>query len=114
MAGIYPLTIDQGATLDKLITWTSDAGIPYDITGWTAKMQIRDSPGGTLLQTLTTSDSTIVLGGAAGTIRLVLAAAVTSAWTWRTGVYDLELTNPSAAVTRLLQGPVTVSPEVTL
>lgn len=115
MAGFYPLTIDQGATLDRLITWTNAAGTPYDLSGWTARMQIRDKPGGSsLYQTLTTDDSTIVLGGAAGTIRLVLAAATTSAWTWQTGHYDLELTNPDGAVTRLLQGKATLSPQVTL
>ena len=114
MSGNWTFYWDQGATIDQTLTWSNSEGTPYNLTGWTAKMQIRERAGGTLYQTLTTSDATIVLGGAAGTIRLTLSATVTAAWTFLTGVYDLELTNGSNQVTRLLRGSVVVSPEVTV
>ncbi|WP_214327862.1 hypothetical protein [Nonomuraea sediminis] len=113
MAGTYHLKIDQGATLDRLITWKNAAGVPYDITGWTAKMQIRDRAGGTLYATLDSANGSIALGGAAGTIRLLATAATTSSWTWTLGRYDLELTDGSSQVTRLLEGLARLSPEVT-
>lgn len=113
MAGKYTFVADQGSKFDRILTWTNAAGTAYDLTGWTAKMEIRTAAGGTLLQTLQTSDSTIVLGGVAGTIRLVVGSAVTVLWTWASGVYDLELTDTTTEKTRLIQGNFVVSPEVT-
>lgn len=116
MSGTYALHLYQGATVDRTLTWENEAGTPYDITGWTAKMEIREREGGTVYATLTTTDGTIVLGGVAGTIRLLVDAATTAAWTWKSGVYDLLLTNPSPTpdqTTRLIGGPAILHPGVT-
>lgn len=113
MAGIVALTIDQGADLDRLLTWTDSDGTPIDLTGWAARMEIRSKPGGSLYAAFDTDDGSIVLGDAAGTIRITASAATTSAWTWARGVYDLELTDGAGKVTRLIQGSVTLTPEVT-
>ncbi|WP_440066430.1 hypothetical protein [Streptosporangium sp. OZ121] len=114
MAGTYRLTIDQGTTVDRALRWLKQ-GIPVDLTGFTARMEIRDRPGGVLLYRLSTADGTLSVGGAdnLGAIGIHIPADVTSAWEWRSGVYDLELVSPAGVVTRLLQGSVTVSPEVT-
>ncbi|MGW4641819.1 hypothetical protein ACWEN6_25095 [Sphaerisporangium sp. NPDC004334] len=119
MSGLYPFTHDQGTTLDRTLTYKNAAGAPIDITGWTGRMQIRSSSGRTLYATLASAgeaDGTITLGGAAGTIRLLVAASATSGWQFRLAYYDLELTYPSATpplVRRLLHGPFVLSPEVT-
>lgn len=119
MSGRYTFVHDQGATLDRTLTYKTSAGAPIDITGWTARMQIRSRPGGALYATLASTgevDGTITLGGVAGTIRLLVAAGVTSGWTFRSAYYDLELTNPAispALVRRLLYGPFVLSREVT-
>ncbi len=61
-----------------------------------------------------TSGSGITLGGAAGTIAILISATTTAALTAPfSGVYDLELVSAGGVVTRLLQGAATVSPEVT-
>lgn len=114
MAGTYHLVIEQGATLDRLITWQNAAGVPYDLTGWTARMQVRERAGGLLYASFKTDDGSIVLGTADGTIRIKATAATTAAWAWEHGVYDLELVDPAAQVTRLLQGTVRLSLEVTV
>jgi hypothetical protein len=63
---------------------------------------------------LNTEDGGITLGGALGTILLEISAEDTAALSWRgNAVYDLELTPANGATTRLLQGTVTFSPEVT-
>jgi len=50
----------------------------------------------------------------AGTnVELVIPAADSSEWMWRHGVYDVELVDLIGHPTRLIQGSVTVSPEVT-
>jgi hypothetical protein len=39
--------------------------------------------------------------------------ADSSAWTWRSAHYDLEVTSPDGDVIRMLEGRIRVSPEVT-
>ena len=117
-AGTYDFTIEQGATFSRVLTWRDDAGALVNLTGYTARMHLRtsitavDPPA----LTLTDANSRIILGGAAGTITLALTATETAALgtpgAASTFVYDLELVS-GATVTRLLEGTVTVDPEVT-
>lgn len=86
---------------------------PQDLTGYTARMTVRDRVGGTVLSTLTSATNEIVLDVAAFTITLTLSPAVTAAFTWTKGVYDLELVSSTGRVTRILSGTVTLSKEVT-
>ncbi|SDH19003.1 hypothetical protein SAMN05421505_112112 [Sinosporangium album] len=76
-------------------------------------MEVRDRIGGALLYRLDTANGRITIGGTTGQITLSIPDTVTSAWTWRAGVYDLELVAPDARVVRLIEGTVTVRPEVT-
>ncbi len=124
MAGKYNLLIEQGTTFEPSFTWYPDAsdngdgtftnGDPMDLTGFTAaRMQIRSSvPSSTVLFELTEGDG-ITLGDAAGTIALFISDTDTAAFDWDRGVYDLELVSGGGIVTRLLEGKVKVSPEVT-
>ena len=86
---------------------------PVDMTGYTARMAIKDKIGGTVLLSLTTVNSRIVLDNTAKTIRLTISATDTAAITWTKGVYDLEMVSAGGEVTRLLSGAVTVQREVT-
>lgn len=109
------ITIEQGATFVMNITWQNSDGTPVNLTGYTAKMQARlKYSDASPLVTFTTSDSTITLGGALGTIAVSGMATLTGITEAKTGVYDLELTQTSSGkVTRLLQGKAYISPEVT-
>lgn len=86
---------------------------PKDITGFTARMTVRDRIGGTALVELTSAADEIILDAANYTITLVLLPAVTAAFTWTKGVYDLEMVSPTGRVTRILSGSITLSKEVT-
>lgn len=107
------LLIEQGTTW--AVTWPilDSAGNPVTLNGWTVHAQIRASKGSPDVlhewQTATgnaeTSDNKVTLR---------VSATESSAWTWRTGVYDVELTDPdSGRVARIAEGVVTVSAEVT-
>jgi hypothetical protein len=85
---------------------------PVDLTGATARMQIRDKPGGGLLLELSTTSGGLTITGP-GTIARTLSATATAAITWASAVYDLEVTYADGTVHRYFEGPVTVSPEVT-
>lgn len=109
-------TIYQGATFRKRLTWSGPTvpHTPIDLTGCTARMQVRsevESPA--VLLSLTTENGGIALGGALGTVDLYISDEDTGAITWETGVWDLEIVHPGGEVTRLAQGSVGVSPEVT-
>lgn len=100
-AGIYNITVEQGATLDLRLTVTEPTGLK-DLTGYTAHMQIRreiDDSG--ILLDLTDANGKLELGGVLGTIRIIVSAVDTAALA-SSGVYDLELTAPDGTVERLI------------
>lgn len=113
-AGVYDITIEQGATFRLNLEWVDSNSDPVDLTGYTARMQVRRRYASTeAALNLTTENGGIVLGGAAGTILIEAAAGATDDIDFKIGVYDLELEAADGFVTRLLQGAVTISPEVT-
>jgi hypothetical protein len=105
------LTIDQGATWNITFTYKNSNG-SIDLTGYTAALQLRTSYDASSPALSLSSGSGIVLGGTAGTIAVTASATQTGALTAGEYVYDLELTSGSI-VTRLVQGRITVTPQVT-
>jgi predicted MFS family arabinose efflux permease len=112
-AGTLDFTIEQGATFNLLLTWKID-GTPVNLTNWTARLQARvDVEDTETILSLTTSNGGITLGGALGTISLDQTATQTTLLPAGTYVYDLELIASNATVTRLVQGELLISAEVT-
>jgi hypothetical protein len=116
VAAIYDkFVIEQGATFSAPVTVYNDLARtdPVDLTGYTARMMVRsDYENPTALVSLTTENGRITLGGAAGTITLLISATDTAGFTKGDYVYDLELVS-GATVTRVLQGKIKVSREST-
>ncbi len=111
-AAKYDIVIEQGATFIKELTWKNGAGTPVDLTGRTARMQLRRTvDSAEVVHTMTTENGGITLGGAAGTVTMSIPATTTATFT-HDGVYDLEIVNGSS-VDRLVQGGYSVSKEVT-
>lgn len=112
-AGTLNFTIEQGATFNLLLTWEIDT-VPVNLTGYTARLQARvDVEDSEVILSLTTTNGGITLGGSAGTISLDQTATQTTLLPAGTYVYDLELIAPNSTVTRLVQGELLISPEVT-
>lgn len=86
---------------------------PVDLTGYTARMSIKDKIGGAVLHSLTTENGGIVIDPAAKTITLSIPAADTEDFTWSRGVYDLEMVSSAGKVTRIISGRIALSREVT-
>lgn len=108
------IVIEQGATFRLPCTWKDENGTPVDLSLYTAQMQIREEiASSAALISLSSGTGEIELGAALGTILVTIPATTTATFTWTQGVYDLELTDLTGGVTRLLQGVVIVSPEVT-
>ncbi len=91
---------------------------PVDITGYSARMKIKDKVGGTVLASTEAGDSplnvlTITLDAANKTITLSIVATATDDFAWTKGVYDLEMVSPTGVVTTILSGKIAVTKEVT-
>ena len=125
-AGRYNFTIEQGSTTDFEIQYNDSNGNPVDLTYYQARMQIRSDFGssGTLFASLSSSldeDGTgLNLNGSggntpltSGSIGLLISATSSSNFTFSDARYDLELVSGSF-VTRLLEGKVKLSREVTV
>jgi hypothetical protein len=110
----YDIEIIQGQTFDCPVVWKDGDGEPIDLTGYSARMQIRRSKASPdVLFELTTGNGRIAIDGPAGKATLTITAEESAAFTWRRGVYDLELVAADSVVRRLLEGAVEVNREVT-
>ena len=85
---------------------------PMDLTGYTARLAVKDKIGGTVLLSLTTENGGIAIDNVAKTITLTIAAAATEDFAWSRGVYELEMVSPTGVVTALLIGKISVTKEV--
>lgn len=113
-AATYDFEIEQGATRIVPLVWKDSSGNPVNLTGASARMQVRRSAADTeVLLEMSTSNSRISVAALEGKINLIFSASVTAALKWRRGQYDLEVTSGDGSVTRLMQGEITVSPEIT-
>jgi hypothetical protein len=123
-AGKYNLLIEQGATFELELQYKDSNGVVVDLTGYSGRLQIRPSIGSPtaylcLSSSLNADGTGLNFSGSNGTtpptsgsIGVYISATTSSMLTFNTGVYDLEIASGSF-VTRLLQGNVQLSKEVT-
>ena len=108
------LVINQGEAFEQGFGWDDGDGNPKDLTGYTARMQIReDIDAATFILELTTENGRILLGGATGDIDLYVSATDTAALDFDAAVYDLEIVPPDGKVKRFAEGKVSLHREVT-
>ena len=121
LAGAYNFTIEQGATFTRLIEIEYPdpddltVFLPFDLTGYSASMQIRRTIDSANPQiTLTDSNGRIEIQSASvsNAIRINLLPEET-ALLETDGVYDIEIEDASGTVSRILKGTVTLSRQVT-
>jgi len=118
-AGVYDIYIEQGATFTMDATYTTDGTTPIPLTGYSGRGQIRASAVDT---TVLASFTITIPNPANGVVHCVIDADDT-ALIPTTGTnyaklsnyyYDIELyTTADADVIRLLNGKVSVSPNLT-
>ena len=109
-AGIYNITIEQGATFEITLTIKQGDGNPVDLSGYTARSQIREK-----VSSLAAAGAFVVTfpePRTEGKLKMSLAASATALLPARVYAYDLELES-AGRVERLLEGKVVVSAEVT-
>jgi hypothetical protein len=112
----YSFKQNQGATMTKSFVVLDSSDQPEDLTGYQARMQLRTTFSATepalSLDTQSLGGITISLPEAKITVNMT--AAQTTALAARDFLYDLEIFTPSNGyVRRLVEGTITIRPEVT-
>ena len=112
MAAIANLTIDQGATFSSDVTVKDSNDNAFNLTGYTASAKM--AKGFQSTKTRTAITCTVAADATTGVITLSLTADQTSDLEDGRYVYDLEiLQTSSSTVTRVIEGIITVRPQVT-
>lgn len=111
MATVRNFVIDQGTTFSLSITISDFTDTPIDLTGYTLRSQMRKS----YYSNTSTAFTVTSPNPSNGEILLSLTATQTSALKFGRYVYDIEIVSPApeSEVKRVLEGIVTVNPEVT-
>jgi hypothetical protein len=125
LAGNYNMTCQQGSTFTRLIEIeqpdltadpTGNTFEPFDLTGYTARMQVRRTiDSANFLLNLTTENGALTINPSEESnnqIYIDVSASVTASVS-TSGVYDIEIISSTGTVSRVLQGVFNLSPEVT-
>ena len=124
-AGKYSFLIEQGASLNFELNWVDSDDKPLDLTGYQGRMHIRPTlESETIYLSLTSSlqecGTGINFSGSSGdtpvqsgSIGVFISAKVTENLNFTDGVYDLEVFQNDCEVTRLIEGKVKLSKNVT-
>ncbi len=87
---------------------------PVSLTGYTARMQIREKlDSTTVIKELTTENAGIVIDTSNKKITLVISATDTALFTFNSAVYSLEMVSSGGNVTPFANGVITLVKEVT-
>jgi hypothetical protein len=107
MAAKVNIVIDQGTTFNTTYTIHDAIDEPIDFTGFTANSQIRKSYSSSNSYVFDVSLSNT------GLVTLFMNVATTSSITAGRYVYDIEVESLSGVRSRIVEGIVTVTPQVT-
>ena len=108
-AGTYNFTIEQGTTFSRVLT-LQENGSAMNLTGYSVASQMRSTHDS---WSIVATFSGSVTNASSGQLTLSLTHSQTSAIEEAIYVYDVEITSGAGSVTRILEGNVTVTPEVT-
>jgi len=109
MATIGNLYVDAGSTYSNIISVTASNGTPLNLAGYTVASQIRKSYQSSTAYSFNAS----VYDEANGKIRLQLTPSQSEAIPAGRWLYDVEITSSLGAKTRVVEGIVTVTPQIT-
>jgi hypothetical protein len=104
------LTVDQGATFESTLDLTNDDGSAINVAGYVFSGQIRKS----YYSANATANLIITVSSAAnGNLVISLNSATTTNIKAGRYLYDVKMTSPSNTITRIVEGVITITPQVT-
>ena len=109
MATVSNLYVDAGTNYSNIITVAATTGQALDLSGYTVASQMRKSYGSSTAYNFSAS----VYDAANGKVRLQLTPTQSEAIPAGRWLYDVERTSPAGNKTRVVEGIVTVNPQIT-
>jgi hypothetical protein len=108
--------VDQNATFNFQVQYTEDDEVtPIDLTGASAKLQVRDTQGGSKLAfTLTSPAGGITINGPDGTLNVKITPTQTNKLFYPKSAYDIMVIDTNGNKIKLLEGFMTLSRSVTI
>jgi hypothetical protein len=107
--------IDQNTTFTFVIEYKDPTGTPINLTGASAKLQVRDTKGGSKLAfTLTSPASGITIDPLLGKLTVRMTPTQTNKLFYPKSSYDLMITDSNTVKTKLIEGFITLSRSVTI
>jgi len=103
------LTLDQGTTFETSIDLVGDDGAAINIAGYSFQSQIRKSY---YSSNVTANLTVTVISAPGGNINLSLNAATTSNIRAGRYLYDVKMIDADNITTRVVEGVITVTPQV--
>ena len=108
-AAVHNLNLEKGIAFARNLLWKDSDGVAVDLTGRTAKLQIRSLAGALLVEL--TELAGITLGGVAGTIVIVITSAQTDSLPVGSCKYEFE-NYVGTEPTKMLRGRIEVEPRL--
>lgn len=109
MAAISNLYVDAGSNFSAIVTVRGSDGNPINLTNYTVASQIRKSYGSTTAYSFNAS----IFEAVQGKVRVQLSAAQSGGIKPGRYLYDIEVTAPGGEKTRVVEGIVLITPEIT-
>ncbi len=115
MAGQENWEIDQNTTFTFTIEYKDENDAPIDLTDCSAKLQVRDTKGGSKLAfSLTSPAGGIIIDEPNGRLTIKMTPTQTNKLFYPKSSYDIMLTDSNLNKTKLLEGFITLSRSVTI
>ena len=115
MAGQKNFEVDQNATFSFVLEYKDNDGNAIDLTGASAKMQVRDTKGGAKLAvTLTSPSGGIVIDPVNGKLTIKMTPTQTNKLFYPKSSYDLMVVDSNGNKIKLLEGFMTLNRSVTI
>lgn len=110
MAVYANLNIDQGTDFQSTITVEGSNGLPFDLTGFSARGQIRRNYTSSTAYNFTAT----ITNPTDGEINIFLDHSVSAAMKAGRYLYDIEIVQSSSEdITRVIEGQVEINPRIT-
>jgi hypothetical protein len=110
VSGVLNINASQGKTWTVTINVTNSAGSAVNLTGYSAKWQIRETPASSAVLSLANGSGITLTSG--GVITMTASSTATAAIPAGSYAHEIELIEPSGAIPPFLAGNVIVLPEI--
>ena len=107
--------VDQNTTFSFIVEYKDNNNNAISLLGASAKMQVRDTKGGSKLAfTLSSPSSGISIFGSEGKITITMTPDQTNKLFYPKSAYDIMVTDSNGNKTKLVEGFITLSRSVTI